>query len=133
MAQSGDFYTVVLKRPHLEWGTYRYTNSRGLRCGEGYIPIPADVAYQYGIFNESAPPFGDIHGKNLFNCSSADGFFNGVLKAQGNQNRREYAKQFAGNDNLKAVGDWYRAVDANIGDVVKVTWVSDKDIVIEKI
>ena len=27
MAKTGDTFTITLKRPHLEWGSYRHTNS----------------------------------------------------------------------------------------------------------
>lgn len=44
MAKRGDSYIVTLEKAHLEWGTHRYTGSRGLVYGEGYIQIPANVA-----------------------------------------------------------------------------------------
>lgn len=42
-------YEITLKHTHLEWCSYRYTNSRGVVYGEGYIPIPANVAYSNNI------------------------------------------------------------------------------------
>ena len=54
MAKTGDTFTITLKRPHLEWGSYRHTNSRGIVYGEGYIPIPAPDAYRIGTFNSNA-------------------------------------------------------------------------------
>ena len=75
----------------------------------------------------------DILGQNIFRCTSADGHYSGYLKSQGNQDDDRFAKQFAGNDNLKAIGDWYYAVGANIGDQIRVTWITPNDIVIEKI
>ena len=53
MAKAGDFYEITLKQPHLEWGEYRYTDSRGIVYGEGYIPIPANIASANtkGIYN----------------------------------------------------------------------------------
>lgn len=133
MARTGDTFTIILKRPHLEWGSFRHTNSRGIVYGEGYIPIPADYAYQYNLFNSNETNGRDILGQNLFNCSSADGLFSGVVKAQGNQSDNKYGKQLAGNDNLKAIGDWYYEIGANIGDKIKVTWENTTDIIIEKI
>lgn len=133
MARTGDTFTIILKRPHLEWGSFRHTNSRGIVYGEGYIPIPADYAYQYNLFNSNGTNGRDILGQNLFNCSSADGLFSGVLKAQGNQSDHKYAKQLAGNDNLKAIGDWYYEIGADIGDKIIVTWENPTDIIIEKI
>lgn len=40
MANAGDTFTVELNRSQLEWGTFRFTGSRGLRYGEGYLKIP---------------------------------------------------------------------------------------------
>ncbi|MBQ9111680.1 MAG: hypothetical protein IJY06_10015 [Oscillospiraceae bacterium] len=133
MANTGDTFTIVLKRPHLEWGSYRYTNSRGVVYGEGYIPIPASDAYHIGLLNSNGTGGRDVLGQNIFNCRSADGFFFGELKAQGNQADAAFAKQFAGNDDLKAIGDWYYAIGANVGDRIRVRWVSPTDIIIEKI
>ena len=132
MAKSGDTFTITLKKPHLEWGSYRHTNSRGIVYGEGYIPIPADYAYEYNVLNSNGTNGKDVLGKNIFICSSVDGKFNGELKAQGNQSDDMYAKQFAGNDNLKALGDWYYEMDADVGDRIKVTWINSTDIMIEK-
>ena len=133
MAQRGDTFTIVLKKPHLEWGSYRHTNSRGIVYGEGYIPIPAQDAYTIGILNSNGTGGKDVLGQNIFKCQSAEGYFNGHLKSQGNQNDVEYAKQFAGDNDLKAIGDWYYHVGANVGDRVKVTWTSETEILIEKI
>lgn len=134
MAKAGGTFTIILKQPHLNWGSYRYTNSRGVVYGEGYIPIPAKDAYRLGLLNSNGTNGQDILGQNIFHCSSVDGHYNGYLKAQGNQGGDyNYAKQFAGNDDLKAIGDWYYAVGANVGDRVKVTWISSTEIQIEKI
>ncbi len=133
MATAGDTYTIVLKTPHLAWGERRYTATRGTVYGEGYIPIPANIAYRLKLLNQNGTNYNDILGKNLFNCVSADGKFRGVLRAQGNQADDRFAKQFAGDKNLKALGDWFYSVGADIGDKVKVTWVSPTDIVIELI
>jgi hypothetical protein len=35
MAKSGDYYVITLKKTHIEWGTHRYTGSRGDILGEG--------------------------------------------------------------------------------------------------
>lgn len=133
MAKAGDTFTVTLKKAHLEWGSYRHTNSRGIVYGEGYIKIPAPDAYRYGLLNSNGTGGLDILGQNIFNCRSADGLFSGELKAQGDQADDIFAKQFAGNDNLKAIGDWYYAIGATVGDKIKVTWVSPTDLIIEKI
>lgn len=74
----------------------------------------------------------DTLGQNLFNCQSEDGFFNGVLRAQGNQSNANYAKQFSGDKSLKSVGSWYHAIGAVVGDTIEVIWTSPNDIIIRK-
>ena len=134
MAQQGDSYIVTVQRAHLEWGEHRYTNSRGIIYGEGYIQIPAQYARRYNLLNQNGTNGTDVPGFNLFNCYSADGLFSGVLRAQGCYEAGDiYAKQFAGNKNLKAVGDWYYACGMQVGDHVKVTWINSTDLCIEKI
>lgn len=131
MAQAGDSYTTVIKQAHLEWGTHRYTDSRDRIYGEGYIQIPMNKARQFNVLNSNGTQGLDILGKNLFNCRSADGTFESVLKAQGcEQANGQYAKQFSANDDLKAVGDWYHRIGAQAGDIITVTWTSQTDIVI---
>ena len=132
MANTGDSFIVTIKRPHLEWGEYRYTNSRGVVYGEGYIKIPAKEARRLNLLNTNGTYGGDVWGENLFNCMSADGRFSCVLRAQGCSNAGEpFAKQFAGDNNLKALGDWYYSMGAQVGDQVKVTWSSPTDIIID--
>lgn len=133
MANRGDYYTVVLKKAHLEWGTHRYTNSRGVVYGEGYIKIPSDVAYEYELLNVNGTGGTDEFGKNLFYCVSDDGLYEGVLRAQGNQDDRRYAKQFSEDGDLKGIGQWYAAIGAEVGDRIKVTWTSPTEITIKKI
>ena len=93
MAKTGDTFTITLKRPHLEWGSYRHTNSRGIVYGEGYIPIPAPDAYRIGTFNSNGTNGQDILGQNIFRCTSADGHYSGYLKSQGNQDDDRFAKR----------------------------------------
>lgn len=49
MANAGDTFTVELNQAQLEWGTFRFTGSRGLRYGEGYLkiqnPLPLICSY----------------------------------------------------------------------------------------
>lgn len=90
MARPGNSYEITLKQPHLEWGSHRYTNSRGIVYGEGYIPIPANVAYSFDIYNQNGTGGRDIPGENIFYCSSADGLYKGILRAQGNQDDSQY-------------------------------------------
>ena len=126
-------YELTLKPSHLEWGTYRYTNSRGIVYGEGYIPIPSDVAYSNNIYNQNGTGGKDILGENIFYCTSADGLYQGLLRAQGNQSDTKYAKQFSGDKNLKAIGHWFYQIGASVGDKIRVTWTSPTEIVIEKL
>ena len=134
MAKAGDTYTITLKKTHLEWGTHRYTGSRGSIYGEGYIPIPSHCAYSFGLKNGNATNKRGILGVNLFNCISRDGAFHGQLKSQGCSSAGViYAKQFSANNDLKALGAWYAIINARVGDQIKVTWVSATDMEIEKI
>ena len=131
MAKAGDAYTVVLKKSHIEWGTHRYTGSRGDVCGEGYLPIPRDVAVRLNIVNSNGTNGQDVLGRNLFRCNSSDGFFSGYLRAQGCNSAGDiYAKQFAGDKELKALGSWYARVDAVEGTRVKVEWVSETEVLL---
>lgn len=133
MAKAGDAYKVRLKQAHLEWGEHRYTNSRGIVYGEGYIAIPAEYAYDFDLRNKNGAGQKDVFGKNLFYCQSADGLFKGVLRAQGNQDDRRFAKQFSVDNDLKAIGSWYSQIDAQVGDWIRVAWLSSTDILIEKL
>lgn len=134
MANTGDTYIVELKASHLGWGTHRYTNTRTHIEGERYLPIPRNVATSFNIFNSNATGGKDILGKNIFNCSSSDGFFTAVFKAQGSSKKGDvFAKQFSVNKNLRALKVWYDHIAADIGTKVRVTWTSPTDIVIERI
>lgn len=97
MAIAGDYYVITLKKSHIEWGTHRYTGSRGDILGEGYLPIPLSFAKKFGIVNSNGTLYGqDELGKNIFHCTSADGEFRGTLKAQGSNTAGSiYAKQLA--------------------------------------
>lgn len=134
MASAGNTYTITLCKSHLEWGTYRYTDSRDQIYGEGYIPIPSAYAYSFELLNSNGTGYRDVLGKNIFNCRSADGLFEGALRAQGCREAGDkYAKQFSADGNLKALGTWFAQIHAVVGDRIKVSWVSPTDIVIEKI
>jgi hypothetical protein len=133
MAHAGDTYDITLKRSHLEWGSYRYTNSRDIIYGEGYIPIPADIAYSFELYNKNGTNEKDILGKNIFNCRSIDGYYNGKLRAQGTQDNPIYAKQFSGDKDLKSIGSWFNFIQASEGDTIRITWTSPFDILIEKL
>lgn len=134
MANAGDTYTVELKASHLGWGTHRYTDTRPQIKGERYLPIPRNAAKNFNIFNSNATGGRDILGQNIFNCSSNDGVFVAVLKAQGCSKKGDvFAKQFSVNNNLRALKAWYDHIDAEIGTFVRVTWTSPTDIVLERI
>lgn len=75
----------------------------------------------------------DVFGENLFYCHSADGHFQGTLRAQGNQDQTTYAKQFSADGNLRAIGRWYANIGAVPGDIIRVSWTSPTDILIEKL
>ena len=134
MANAGDYYIVPLSEAHLGWGTHRYTNSRPPIEGERYLPIPRREAMRLGIYNSNATGGRDVFGENLFHCTSADGYFRAVLKAQGcSQEGDPYAKQFSVNNDLKGLKVWYDHICAEPGVEVRVTWVSPTDIIIERI
>lgn len=134
MANAGDTFTVELNRSQLEWGTFRFTGSRGLRYGEGYLKIPKQVARTLRLFNNNHTNGNDIIGENIFYATSADGLFNGPLRSEGCTNAGDpYAKQFAGDKDLMALGYWYAQINAQVGDFVRVTFTSPTDVVLEKI
>ncbi|WP_407270370.1 hypothetical protein [Radiobacillus sp. PE A8.2] len=130
MPVAGDSFITTLKQPHLEWGVYRYTSSRGIIYGEGYLQIPIYEAKRLSIYNSNHP--GAIYN---YNCNSKDGYLkNVILKASGSTTAGDvYAKQFQGSGNLQLIGDWFDHVHAKIGDIVRITWTSRSDIEIEKI
>ena len=111
MANTGDTFTVQLNQAQLEWGTFRFTGSRGLRYGEGYLKIPKHIARTLQLFNGNYTNGFDIVGENIFHATSADGLFNGPLRSEGCSNAGDpYAKQFAGDKNLMALGYWYALI-----------------------
>ena len=130
MPNAGDSYTVKIKEAHIMWGQYhpsRHSHTRREIYGEGYIKIPARVSYDLNIFNKSNP-FG-ISAR--YHCTSYDSYYEGWLLAQGNQSNPIYAKQFAEEGNLKGIGDWYDYVGANVGDYIKVFFISPNRMIIE--
>lgn len=131
MAKTGDNYTVKLKEAHLAWGTHRYTGTRDVCIGEGYIPIPRSVAEEFKIYNSNATGGIDTLGQNIFHCVSEDGSFNTILKAQGCKCAGDiYAKQFSVRDDLKALGFWFNKINAVVGTEIRIKWISDTDIVL---
>lgn len=130
MPTTGDFFITKLKQAHLQWGAHRHTNSRGIVIGEGYLQIPADVAYRLEITNDKG-----VHIRSQeYTFSTSDGFLiNGTLKASGNQSNTQYAKQFHGSGNLQLLGDWFAHIDAQIDDEIRVYFINPTEILLTKI
>ncbi|EJQ04154.1 hypothetical protein [Bacillus cereus] len=130
MANAGDFFITTLKDAHLKWGSHRHTNTRGVVYGEGYLQVPRKEAKRIGIYNSNYP--GQM---NILTCSSVDGFLRDVeVKASGSSEQGdEYAKQLQGNGDLQLFGKWFNHIDAQVGDRVRVTWISSTAITVEKI
>lgn len=130
MATSGDRFITTLKRAHLEWGSFRHTNSRGIIYGEGYLQIPAKEARRLNITNSNL-----VGGNNVYICSSIDGYLNNItLKSTGcNKAGDIYAKQFNGNGNLKLIGNWFRHINARVGDQIEILWITSNKIQIRKL
>ena len=51
MPNTNDSFITTLKKAHLEWGTHRHTNTRGIVYGEGYLQIPISEARRLDIYN----------------------------------------------------------------------------------
>lgn len=130
MPNTNDIMITTLKKAHLEWGSHRHTMSRGIVYGEGYLQIPSSEARRLDIYNSN-----QVGGNNVYTCSSQDGFLNNVtLKSTGCARAGVvYAKQFHGRGNLRLLGDWFRHVNAIIGDRVEIRWISSTDIIIRKL
>lgn len=131
MPNAGNTYVIDLKPSHLGWGVYRYTDTRDIIYGEGYIPIPRSYAHEYSIYNSNHNPQG--LGTNLFTASSTDGFLKNVtLLAQGCSTAGdEYAKQFSVRGDLQVIGRWYASQGATTDNKVRVTWTSPSNIELE--
>lgn len=131
VAVTGNSYTKQLRPSHLGWGTHRYTNTRGIIYGEGYIPLPIPTARAFNIYNSNYHTIG--LGYNLFHASSVDGFLNNVpLLAQGSSKAGSiYPKQFSVQGDLRMIGAWYASCNATTNNSVRVTWTSPTDILLE--
>lgn len=124
MPKAGDSFIVMLKQSHVDWGEHRYTYTRELIDGEGYIPIPRKYAELFGIYNSNA-----IAANNVYNVIAVNGKISGRLLAQGcSQAGDVYAKQFAIEGDLKGIGRWHASVGAVVGGHVEVVFVSSVDI-----
>lgn len=72
--------------------------------------------------------------KTCLDCSSADGTFQALLRAQGCIKAGDiYAKQFSVNKDLKALSSWYIKIGACDGTQVLVEWTSPYDILLTKL
>ncbi|MBL1220293.1 hypothetical protein JET18_05555 [Chryseobacterium sp. L7] len=129
MPSTGDSFITTLKQAHLEWGNHRHTLSRGIVYGEGYLQIPAFIARDFDITNSNS------QNNNIYTCSSSDGFLTNVqLKSTGCSRAGSiHAKQFHGSRNLKLLGSWYAHINAQIGDKIRIDFISPTEILITKI
>lgn len=130
MAKRGDSYEVKLSETHVDWGNYRDTYSRDRRDGEAYIPIPADKARRFKIYNSNFKEEG--LGYNKFYVRAARENFSGILKSSGCRRAGDvFAKQFHGDNDLRLLGEWFRMWGAEPGSTVYVTWLSPTEIEID--
>ena len=129
MPNTGDSFITTLQQAHLEWGSHRYTSTRNIIYGEGYLQISADIAYGLGITNNNLAA-----GNSEYDFNTSDGFItDGKLLASGNQSNPQYAKQFQGSGDLKLLGDWFHHINAQIGDRIQVDFISPTRILLTKI
>ena len=118
MPRAGNYYYVEIKPSHIDWGGYRHTETRDRIAGEAYVKIPRHYAEEFNIRLGSC-----------YTAIFADGYDSFIARASGNSFAGDvYAKQFQGNGDLKAFGYWYQSVGAKIGDMVKVEFVSESEI-----
>lgn len=129
MPNKGNQFIVSLQSTHIGWGIHRYTDSRQPISGECYIPIPSSVAHQFGIFNSNYTQGQDILGQNIFRAHSADGHFEGTVKASGSSVAGDrYAKNLSGQGDLKAFNYWFNQMNVTVGTKIKVEWLSDSEV-----
>ncbi|MGC6174027.1 hypothetical protein [Lacrimispora sp. 38-1] len=131
MPKAGDTYEVDLEPSHLGWGNHRYTETRDIIYGEGYVPIPLGFARTHSVYNSNHSPEG--MGTNLYFASSRDGYLQNVLLlAQGcKEAGDELAKQFSVQGDLKEIGRWYASQRATTANSVRVTWTSPTELQLE--
>ena len=111
-------YYIRLEEVYLKWK--RRAGRR--KSNEAYFPIPSMYAYDFGILK------GTLYYSRLYDRSSYV-----VLKATGSQSRREYAKQFEGNDDLTVLYDWYKSLNAVVGDYIIATIYDDREVAFDYI
>ena len=130
MPKKGDEYTVALGKTHLGWGTHRYTATREVIYEEGYLKIPRDVAKDLEIYMSNKKDANII-----YNFSTSDCFYNNEkLKASGCSTKGDiYAKNLAGDGDLKLLGKWFTHIKAKVGDEIKISFTSPTDIILSKV
>lgn len=130
MPEIGNSYIVTLKETYIMWGEYRHTDSRERIINEMYLPIPADKAREFNIYNSNRT------GANTeYDVITSDNFLiNGKLKAQGSSTAgSEYAKNLSGSGNLRLLAPWMNHIEAKVGDKIKIEWISSTKIKLTKL
>lgn len=127
MTIRNNYYTIQVKKPHVDWGTYRNPTNREPIEGESYVKIPSSEARKFDI----------RRGKNYM-AHFKNGMSSMPIKASGNgpfENGVQYAKQFegVGEGACKAFTPWYRLSGIEVGDWIKVEFLSSKDIEFSKL
>ncbi len=127
MPYPGDYYEVEVLEPHVDWGTYRNPTNRAPIEGESYVKIASDVARNVDIKR------GDRF-KGYFGVAIGPGI---EIKAAGNGPKRgdvQYAKQFEGDGEgaCKTFTPLYRDFDINVGDRIRVEFISPFEVLFTK-
>ncbi|MEG1482523.1 hypothetical protein [Clostridium sp.] len=129
MPLSGSEFTIQLKATHLNWGTYRYSDTRRIIYDEMYLPIPSNCARAFSIYNSNYTNRRDVLGINIFNCISSDGFLNCSVKAAGSSTAGDiYAKNLQGNGDLKLLAPWATSCQMRVGDSIHLLWIDEETI-----
>jgi len=130
MPKKDDEYIVALGKTHLGWGTHRYTATRDVIYEEGYLKIPKPVAEKFDIYMSNK-----VGANIIYNFSTDDKFYtNEKLKASGCSTKGDvYAKNLAGDEDLKLLGKWFTHIKAKVGDEIKISFTSPTDIILTKV
>lgn len=127
MANKEDYYIVEVLEAHMNWGTHRNPTHRAPIEGESYVKIPSRYARQFEIIRETQ-----------YTAHFANGMSPIKIKASGNgpsENGVQYAKQFegVGLGACKAFTPWYIKSGIQVGDKIKVKFISSVDILFTKV
>ena len=127
MPEIGDNFIVTLGPTHIDWGNEpRKTDTRNIRLGENYIPIPFEKSKKYSIYNSNK---GTGLGINEFYARSSDGNYNNIVKTTGSVVAGSiYAKNLHEKGNLKGFGKWFSIMNVTEGTRIKIEWISNKEI-----